>query len=330
MPTPPAPTEAGHLLKVLLVGEESAGVQTLKLLARSEHRVAGVLATPQQPVWQLAQQMGYRTWPAATVKDASFADVILAERVDLLLNVHSLFIIAPAVVQAPRYGSFNLHPGPLPQYAGLNTVSWALYRGAQEYGVTLHKMEAGIDTGPVVFRTTFRVSEDDTALTVYTACIRAGVSLIQRLLDTDLASLPLTPQDLTQREYFGKQIPADGWVRWDRPARELYNLVRACDYFPFASPWGSPCATLNGRTIKLIKARRTGQPCNAPPGTVRATEDGGVEAACADEWLRCDRIILHGRVVKAAAVLQPAGDSPASVSPGFEHTRLPSLPSLRR
>ena len=80
MPTPPAPTEAGRLLKVLLVGEESAGAQTLKLLARSGHRVAGVLATPQQPVWQLAQQMGYRTWPAAAVKDASFADVIRLNR----------------------------------------------------------------------------------------------------------------------------------------------------------------------------------------------------------------------------------------------------------
>ena len=54
--------------------------------------------------------------------------------------------------------------------------------------MTLHKMEGGIDTGPVVFQMTFPVSEDDTALTVYTTCIRAGVSLIQRLLDTDLAS----------------------------------------------------------------------------------------------------------------------------------------------
>jgi UDP-4-amino-4-deoxy-L-arabinose formyltransferase/UDP-glucuronic acid dehydrogenase (UDP-4-keto-hexauronic acid decarboxylating) len=169
----------------------------------------------------------------------------------------------------------------------------------------------------VVFQTLFPVSEYDTALTVYTTCIRAGVSLIQRLLDTDLARLPLTPQDLTRREYFGKQIPADGCVRWERPARELYNLVRACDYFPFASPWGSPRATLNGQAIKLIKARHTGQACNAPPGTVRATADGGVEVACADEWLRCDRIILHGRAVKATAVLQPAGDSRASVSPGM-------------
>jgi UDP-4-amino-4-deoxy-L-arabinose formyltransferase/UDP-glucuronic acid dehydrogenase (UDP-4-keto-hexauronic acid decarboxylating) len=178
-------------------------------------------------------------------------------------------------------------------------------------------MDAGIDTGPVVFQMLFPVSDDDTALAVYTTCIRAGVSLIQRLLDTDLARLPLTPQDLTQRAYFGKQVPADGCVRWERPARELYNLVRACDYFPFASPWGSPRATLNGQAVKLIKARSTGHACNAPPGTVRAAADSGVEVACADEWLRCDRIILNGRAVKAAAVLQPAGAPAASMSPGI-------------
>jgi non-ribosomal peptide synthetase component F len=88
------------------------------------------------------------------------------------------------------------------------------------------RLEAGIDTGPVVFQRTFPVGEDDTALTVYTACIRAGVSLIQRLLDTDPARLPLTPQDLTRREYFSKQIPADGCVRWERGPRA--NFTTSC------------------------------------------------------------------------------------------------------
>ena len=68
--------------------------------------------------------------------------------VDLLLNVHSLYLIARrTVVAAPRIGSFNLHPGPLPEYAGLNTPSWAIYNGEREHGVTVHWMEPGVDTG---------------------------------------------------------------------------------------------------------------------------------------------------------------------------------------
>src|SRR5262245_55559847 len=133
MPALPADNRAA--LKVVLIGEESAGAQTPKLLAQSGHRVVGVLSAPPQrararaTVWQLAEQMGYRTWPAELVKDQTCAEVLRAEQVELLLNVHSLYLIAPEVLQAPRYGSFNLHPGPLPRYAGLNAVSWAIYRG---------------------------------------------------------------------------------------------------------------------------------------------------------------------------------------------------------
>ncbi|NOT64260.1 MAG: hypothetical protein HOP19_28930 [Acidobacteria bacterium] len=296
-------------LNVLLVGEESAVAQTLKRLAASQHRIVGVLASPDKAanagasVWQLAQQLGYRTWTARTVKDPAFAEVMRDEQVDVLLNVHSLYIVAPAVVAAPRLGSFNLHPGPLPEYAGLNTASWALYRGATEHGVTLHCMEPGIDTGPIVFQTRFAVAEGDTALAVYSKCIRNGLALVERLLATDPAAWPSETQDLTRREYFSKQIPEDGCVRWNRPAREIYNFVRACDYFPFASPWGSPRAALNGLPVGLIKARLTGTACNALSGTVRAASNEAVEVACADEWLRCERVLWQERAVNAAAVL---------------------------
>ncbi|MBI3758424.1 MAG: hypothetical protein HY269_01560 [Deltaproteobacteria bacterium] len=262
MPAPPSDNTAS--LNVVLVGEESAGAQTLKLLAQSQHRVAGVLAAPPQPargsatVWQLAGQLGYRRWPAELVKDAAFAEVLRAEGVDLLLNVHSLYLIAPAVIAAPRYGSFNLHPGPLPRYAGLNAVSWAIYRGETAHGVTLHKLEPGIDTGPLVFQTLFPLGEQDTALAVYTKCIRAGVVLLERLLDLaarDPLAIPLTPQDLSQREYFGKGAPNEGRIQWARPAREIYNWVRACNYFPFPSPWGHPRARLAGQELALTQVR---------------------------------------------------------------------------
>src|SRR5262245_2728236 len=99
-------------MNVLLVGEESAGAQTLKLVANSAHRLVGVLASPTRKavggmtVWQYAEKLGCRRWPAESVKDPAFAEVITAEEVDLLLNVHSLFVIKPEIVAAPRWGSF--------------------------------------------------------------------------------------------------------------------------------------------------------------------------------------------------------------------------------
>src|SRR6266545_7057665 len=159
-------------LNILLVGEESAGIQMLRAIARSDHRVVAVMASPSKQtsggatLWSVAEKMGYPTWPARRVKEASFANTVRSEGVDIILNVHSLHIIHKDVLEAARIGSFNLHPGPLPRYAGLNAVSWALYRGERTHGVTLHKMVAEIDAGPIVYQSLFPIEESDTALSL--------------------------------------------------------------------------------------------------------------------------------------------------------------------
>jgi len=301
-------------MNVILAGEESAGIQTLKALARSDHRIVAVMASPTKKslnsstLWQAAAQMGLPTWPAALVKDPAFARRISDAEVDIILNAHSLFVMHGEVVEAPRVGSFNLHPGPLPRYAGLNVVSWAIYRGERTHGVTIHKMAAGIDTGPIVYQSLFDIEPADTALSLYARCTKEGVALLMRLLETasrDANSIPLTTQDLTERQYFGKEAPENGRVNWSRPAREIVNLARACYYYPFPSPWGSPRARLGEQEIGVIKARLTGQPCDATPGTVGRLAGTAVQVACADEWIWVDKTLVEGTFLSAADFLRP-------------------------
>jgi methionyl-tRNA formyltransferase len=301
-------------MNVLLVGEESAGIQTLKALTRSDHRIVAVMASPAKKslssstLWQVAERIGLPTWPASLVKDPAFAGRIRYAGVDIILNVHSLFVMHGEVVEAPRIGSFNLHPGPLPRYAGLNVVSWAIYRGEQTHGVTVHKMAAGIDTGPIAYQSLFDIGDADTALTLYAKCTKEGVALLLRLLETasrDENAIPLLPQDLTQRQYFGKEAPENGRLNWSRQAREIVNLARACDYYPFPSPWGSPRARLGEQEICLIKARLTGESCDAAPGTIGRLAWPAVQVACADEWIWVDKALIEGKYLPAADILQP-------------------------
>lgn len=301
------------MMNVLLVGEESAGIQTLKALAQSDHRIVAVMASPAKKsligstLWQVAEQIGLPTWPASLVKDPAFAGRVRDAGTDIILNAHSLFVMHGEVVEAPRIGSFNLHPGPLPRYAGLNVVSWAIYRGEQTHGVTIHKMAAGIDTGPIVYQSLFDIESADTALTLYARCTKEGVALLLRLLETasrDENAIPLLPQDLTQRQYFGKEAPENGRLNWSRQAREIVNLARACDYYPFPSPWGSPRARLGEREIGVIKARLTGESCDAAPGTVGRIAWPAVQVACADEWIWVDKALVGGRYLPAADILQ--------------------------
>jgi len=257
----------------------------------------------------LASKEGYRTFPGTAVKDPAFADWIREEQVDLILNVNSLYLIHESILRAPLIGAFNLHPGPLPECAGLNSVSWAIYHGAESHGVTLHWMAPGIDTGDIAYQARFPIEPDESPFHLMHRCVQRGIEMTEELLAA--ASLhpqviPRIPQDLSRRRYFGKKAPQDGRIRWDLPAASVANFVRACDYAPFPSPWGHPSTVLFDRQMEVIKVTRTFLPCGQQPGTVRLSGEGGLHVACADEWLALLKLNIDGRFVTPAELLTSA------------------------
>jgi methionyl-tRNA formyltransferase len=298
-------------MNVVLIAEESAGIQTLRTLCETEHRIVAVLASPLQrsssgaSVFLAASRLGVPVWPADLVKNADLAERLQAEQVDIIFNVHSLHIIHDEILRAPSVGAFNLHPGPLPKYAGLNAVSWAIYRGETLHGVTLHKMSPEIDAGPIVYQSLFPIREEDTALSLNVKCVNEGLFLLRRALDEVAkgSPLPLIPQDLNEREYFGRQVPENGRLTWDWPATKILNFVRACDYFPFRSPWGHPSIELERTDIGIVKASRTGRPCNAMPGTVGDGREQGALVASGDEWVFVTKVKVGKNYFPAHKIL---------------------------
>lgn len=299
-------------VNVLLVAEGAAGIQTLRAILQTRHRMVGVVSSADgaargATVRGVAEGLGCATWPADVVREADFGAVIRSAGVDVLLNVHALRVIHPAVLQAPAIGSFNLHPGPLPEYAGLNAPSWAIYNGEPRHAVTVHWMAPQIDAGPVAFREELETGEDDTGLTLSAKCVRAGVPLLLRLLDVageDPAAIPLLPQDRSRRRYYGSEVPENGRLRWSQPAACILRLVRACDYSPLPSPWGYPRTTLEGQPCGVVKAFRTRRACAAPAGTVGEVSDSAAFVAAADEWVAISRINVAGRAMRAVDVLK--------------------------
>ena len=298
-------------MNVLVVAQESAGAQALRLAAERGHEVVGALTTPADApgtVAAEAAELGVPVLDPRRVRDPAFAGWIAAERVDLLLNVHSLTIAHADVVAAPRLGSFNLHPGPLPRYAGLNAPSWAVYEGETRHAVTLHRMAATVDAGDVAYEAWFDIGPTDTGLRVATNCVRHGVPLVGRLLDDAQRGadhIPARPQDPDGRRWFGRGAPHDGRLPWDLPARRVVDLVRAANYSPFPSPWGWPTATLDGRDIEVVRVAATGRPAGRPPGVVGESGPAGVAVAAADEWVLVERVRREGAPARPDAVLIP-------------------------
>jgi methionyl-tRNA formyltransferase len=299
-------------LRVLLIAEEAAGVQTLRMLASSPHEVVAVMTggvgglSDRTTLAGVASRLGYRLWPASQVKENGFAETVRREEVDLLLNVHALYVLPADVVAAPRTGSFNLHPGPLPRYAGLNAPSWAIYHGERKHAVTVHWMEGGIDAGPIAYEAQLTVEDDDTGLTLSAKCVRAGLPLLGDLLQAAArGAVPRQPQPNLVRRYYGREVPHEGRLPWTESAGRIVNFIRACDYLPFTSPWGYPRAYLSGREVSVLKAMRTGEQSDAPAGTVGQLVDGDVLVAARDEWVRVRRVQVGSFTSAAADVLRP-------------------------
>jgi UDP-4-amino-4-deoxy-L-arabinose formyltransferase/UDP-glucuronic acid dehydrogenase (UDP-4-keto-hexauronic acid decarboxylating) len=299
-------------LTVALAAEEAAGLQTLKLLTERGHRVVAVFSDSVggdrgATVASVASKLEVPVRSAAEVRDPALADDLRSWEVDLVLNVHSLYIIDARVLAVPGLGAYNLHPGPLPERAGLNAPSWALYLGDESHGVTLHRMTPEVDDGPIAFEARFPVAPGDTALAVATECVRRGLPLVEHLLDHAERGepIPAHEQHHAGRRWFDRGPPERGSLSWDRPARRVADFVRACDYGPFPSPWGFPRCAVSGKEVAIAAAEELPSPADAEPGTVGPADGGSVLVAAEDAWVRVEKLEVEGRRIPAAEAMRP-------------------------
>ncbi len=300
-------------MRIVLLAEEAAGLRVLRALARRKEDVVAVVtaagpdkASPMS-IANVASAQGFDVITTGALSMSDFAGLLTDKGVDILLNVHSLSILPSSVIEAPRVGSFNLHPGPLPQLAGLNAPSWAIYLGEEEHAVTLHWMLSGIDTGPIAFEEHFALSAEDTGFSVSARCVTAGVPLIERLLDTahrSVNEIPKVAQDTSKRRFFNaSDIPNNGWINWNDSAHQIAAFVRAADYGPFKSPWGSPGFQLGGQVFGVVQATPKAGNSSELPGTVIAVNQSSVTVATGNGLLEIQRLKTGDRVVPAMEAL---------------------------
>lgn len=299
-------------MKVVLVGEESAGLGALRLLLDRGVPPVAVLTTPPAAerrgfsLWSEAHRLGVPALPAHAVREP-VPDHLHQAGIDLLLNVHSLHVIRAPWLTLPRLGAFNLHPGLLPEYAGLDSASWALYEGAGTHGVTLHHMEPGIDTGPIAWQRRFPIGAADTALRLNQRSIREGLGLLSLLLEAagrGGTAIPRVPQDLSRRRYLGRTPPEGGWLPIEGPVARCIGLVRACDFRPFPSPWGTPGLLRGDRRVEIVQASPGTHPAGCAAGTLGPRHDDGIDLACGDGFLRVHLVRWNGTVMAAQEVLR--------------------------
>ncbi len=245
---------------ILYMGTPEFAVPALRALADGGHQLVGVVTQPDRrsgrglkrsasPVKRLALERDLPVFQPASVKDRAFQEQVRGLAPDLIVVVAFGLIIPREILEVPCWGAFNVHASLLPRYRGAAPIQWAILNGESLTGLSLMRMDEGLDTGPVLFQEESGIREKDSAGDLHDRlAAMSGPFLLEALERMSAGRLTETPQDESGATYAPKITSAMTVVDWRQPASRVAALIRALDPAPGAR------TTWNGRPLKLFGA----------------------------------------------------------------------------
>ncbi len=228
-------------------------------------------------VKQLALTHQLPLFQPQSLKDSMSHAEIRAAAADVMVVAAYGLILPQALLDIPKHGCLNIHASLLPRWRGAAPIQRAIEAGDAKTGVTIMRMEAGLDTGPMLLAERLPIAPDDTAATLLQKLAAQGARLIVAAL-RDLDRLAPVPQPAEGLTYARKIEKSEAVIDWRLPASALDRRIRAFNPFP------GMVATLRDTPIKLWRA--TVIDGAATPGTILAVAPEGIDVACGDGALR--------------------------------------------
>ncbi len=285
------PDFAKIILQALLQGPE----QVIGVLTQPDRPAGRGRSLQQSPVKQLAEAAGVPVWQPLTLKDPAAQEALRALAPDLLVVVAYGQILPQAVLDIPRRGAINVHASLLPAWRGAAPIARAIAAGDTETGVSIMQMEAGLDSGPVLWTVRTPILPADNAVTLHDRLAILGAEALRQTLDR-LWTGALRPvaQDHERATYARKLRKEEAIVDWQRPAAELDRLVRAFNPTPVAH------TLFRGKGLRIWQARAEDRPTLAPAGAVVDLGTDGLGVVCGSGMLRLLRVQPAGKAAMSA------------------------------
>ncbi len=294
-------------LRLIFMGTPDFAVPTLVELAGRGHQIAAVytrapkpagrrgLELTPSPVEKQARQLGLTVETPASLKGADVQAAFAAHQADAAVVVAYGLILPKPVLDVPPLGCFNVHASLLPRWRGAAPINRAIMAGDAETGVTVMKMDVGLDTGAMAMAERVPIPADLTAGQIHDSLAHLGADLMTRALSAlERGTLQLTPQPQDGVTYAQKIDKSETRIDWSKPWGAVHNHIRGLSPFP-----GAWCE-LAGSRIKVLRTTRgdgRGKPGAAlddmltvacGQGAVRIVElqKAGSKPMRADEFLR--------------------------------------------
>lgn len=247
-------------MRIVFMGTPDIAADALKALLRNRHDVVGVYTREDKPVGRkqvimappvkmLALDNQIPVFQPKTLRDEQVIAELAALEPELIVVVAYGMLLPRQVLDLPEKGCINLHVSLLPKYRGAAPIQWAVINGEAETGISIMQMDEGLDTGPVYAQQRVQISPEATSGEVFELVTRIGARLLCDTVDK-IAQGTIEPYpqqgEASRAPQLSKQAAE---MNFDRPARELHNLVRGCN------PWPLAWFEYNGKKIKVLRSR---------------------------------------------------------------------------
>lgn len=244
------------------MGTPDFAVGTLEELIKAGHEIIGIVTQPDKPkgrgktlmptpVKEVALKHQIPVYQPKKVREKEFTEALRNLSPDVIVVAAFGQIITKEILEIPRFGCINVHASLLPAYRGAAPIQWAVINGEKESGVTIMQMDEGLDTGDMIDKVVVPLAQDETGGSLFDKLSQAGARLCVKVLkdlEEGKAVREKQPEESTT-PYASMISKKMGEINWSQPAGSIEQLIRGLD------PWPSAYTKLQGKTLKLWKAR---------------------------------------------------------------------------
>jgi len=287
--------------RIVFMGTPEFAVPSLEILIRHPYPVVGVVTQPDRPrgrgrqtapppVKALAERHRLALLQPERVKDAAFMEDFRKLAPDLVAVAAFGQLLPREMLDLPPLGCINVHPSLLPKYRGAAPLNWTIIQGETRTGVTIMRMDEGMDSGDILMQEETPVGPGETFGELHDRLAEMGAGL---LLETvrmiEAGTVRRIPQDHAAATFAPRLKKEDGVIDWSRGAAEIVRRVRGL------SP--SPCAYtfLQGKTLRVFSAASRGAPADQAPGTTGAATEEGLPVTAGDGIVFLREVQMEGR-----------------------------------